>query len=156
MRTIKGISVIANSPLIETILNNIRRENSNETIINYFFDFLDLHSKIFKYEYNRTYDKPFESFYKKNLNQDNKNVALDHSTKHDISPSLSPKEERDIALDLEKMLSDLESDNAMAFNGEPMDDDDKELLRISLENTMRMSKQMAKKKFTPKKYRKEE
>jgi hypothetical protein len=38
--------------------------------------------------------------------------------------------------------------------GEPMDEEDRELLRISLENTLRMSKEMAKKKFTPKKYRK--
>jgi len=69
---------------------------------------------------------------------------------------LSPKENRDIARDLEKMLSDLESDEAMAFHGEPMDDDDKELLRISLESSMRLAKQIAKKKFTPKKYRKED
>jgi|GEM_PF-1648227 len=88
-------------------------------------------------------------FNETNLSPSKSNVKKD-------SLPLSPKEERDIARDLEKMLSDLESDDAMAFNGETMDDDDKELLRISLENTMRMSKQMAKKKFTPKKYRKED
>ncbi|SFM40510.1 helix-turn-helix transcriptional regulator [Pelosinus propionicus] len=71
--------------------------------------------------------------------------------------SLSPKEERDIARDLEKMLSNLESHEAMSFyDGEPLDEESKELLRISLENSMRLAKQMAKKKFTPKKYRKEE
>jgi hypothetical protein len=37
-----------------------------------------------------------------------------------------------------------------------LDNESKELLRISLENSMRLAKQMAKKKFTPKKYRKEE
>lgn len=68
--------------------------------------------------------------------------------------NFTPKEERDIARDLEKMLSDLESDSAMAFNGEPMDADDKEMLRISLENSMRLAKQMAKKKFTPNKHKK--
>ena len=66
---------------------------------------------------------------------------------------LTPKDERDIAKDLEKILSNLESDNALAFNGEPMDDETKELMRISLENSMRLAKQIAKKKFTPKKYR---
>lgn len=70
-------------------------------------------------------------------------------------PSLSPKEERDIARDLEKMLSNLESREAMSFyDGEPLDEESKELLRISLENSMRLAKQMAKKKFTPNKYKK--
>jgi transcriptional regulator with XRE-family HTH domain len=69
--------------------------------------------------------------------------------------SLSPKEERDIARDLEKMLSNLENQEAMSFyDGEPLDDESKELLRISLENSMRLAKQMAKKKFTPNKYKK--
>ncbi|OBZ08897.1 transcriptional regulator [Bacillus sp. FJAT-27264] len=67
--------------------------------------------------------------------------------------ALSEKDERDIAEELEKMMNDLSSNAAFAFMGEPMDDEDRELLRISLENTLRMSKEMAKKKFTPKKYR---
>ncbi|WP_242871488.1 helix-turn-helix transcriptional regulator [Dehalobacter sp. TeCB1] len=66
---------------------------------------------------------------------------------------LTPKEERDIAIDLERMMSDLESDQALAFQGEPLSEDDRELLRISLENSMKLAKQIAKKKFTPKKYR---
>lgn len=77
----------------------------------------------------------------------------------DPSPSkpyytLTPKDERDIAKDLEKMMNDLESKEAMAFHGEPLDEETRELLRISLENSMRLAKEMAKKKFTPKKYRK--
>ncbi|GIQ67397.1 helix-turn-helix domain-containing protein [Xylanibacillus composti] len=67
--------------------------------------------------------------------------------------TLTKKDERDIAKDLERMMSDLESNEAMAFNGEPMDDETRELVRISLENSMRLAKEMAKKKFTPKKYR---
>lgn len=62
--------------------------------------------------------------------------------------NLSLKEERDIANDLEKMLSDLANDNEIAFQGEPMDDDEREMLRISLENSMRLAKQMAKKKIS--------
>lgn len=70
---------------------------------------------------------------------------------------LNEKDERDIAKMLEEMMDGLSSSNqAFSFMGEPMDDEDRELLRISLENTLRMSKQMAKKKFTPKKYRNEE
>ncbi|MCS4474814.1 hypothetical protein JQ032_00975 [Clostridium botulinum] len=40
------------------------------------------------------------------------------------------------------------------FDGEPIDDETRELLRISLENSMRLAKEIAKKKYTPKKYKK--
>lgn len=70
-----------------------------------------------------------------------------------VTPSLSPKEERDIAKDLEEMLDSLGSNEALAFDGEPLDDTTRELMRISLENSMRLSKQLAKKKFTPEKYK---
>ncbi|CAM3935072.1 MULTISPECIES: helix-turn-helix domain-containing protein [Paenibacillus] len=66
---------------------------------------------------------------------------------------LTDKDERDIAKKLEAMMNDLDSDSSLSFMGEPMDEEDRELLRISLENTLRMSREMAKKKFTPKKYR---
>lgn len=66
-------------------------------------------------------------------------------------PSLSKNEERDIAADLERMIDELESNEALAFHGEPMDDDTKELMRISLENSLRLAKGMAKKKFNPNK-----
>ncbi|GIO34383.1 transcriptional regulator [Paenibacillus albilobatus] len=67
---------------------------------------------------------------------------------------LTEKDEKDIAKKLEAMMNDLDSDSSLSFMGEPMDEEDRELLRISLENTLRMSREMAKKKFTPKKYRK--
>lgn len=70
--------------------------------------------------------------------------------------ALNEKDERDVAKMLEEMMDGLSNNQSFQFMGEPMDDEDRELLRISLENTLRMSKQMAKKKFTPKKYRKEE
>ncbi|BBH19790.1 hypothetical protein Back11_11350 [Paenibacillus baekrokdamisoli] len=65
--------------------------------------------------------------------------------------SLSPKEERDIATDLERMIGELESREALAFHGEPMDDETKELMKISLENSLRLAKGMAKQKFNPNK-----
>lgn len=67
--------------------------------------------------------------------------------------ALTSKDEADIAKRLESMMDELETDNSLAFMGEPMDDEDRELLKMSLENALRMSRQMAKKKFTPKKYR---
>lgn len=72
-------------------------------------------------------------------------------------PPLTPKDERSIKKRLEAILNDLAPDNsALAYydGEEPMTDEDRELLRISLENTLRLAKQMAKQKFTPKKYRK--
>lgn len=69
-------------------------------------------------------------------------------------PPLTPKDERDIGRDLERILNNLESEEALAFQGEPLDEETKELLRISLESSMRLAKQIAKQKFTPKKHRK--
>jgi len=85
-------------------------------------------------------------------------IVVNGSTVKSIdSNNLSSKEERDIARDLEKILSDMESDNALAFCGEsPEDEEERELLKASLLYSMRLAKQMAKKKFTPKKYRKED
>lgn len=67
---------------------------------------------------------------------------------------LNDKEERDIARDLERIMADLESDDALAFSGEPEDEEERELLKASLENSLRIARMLAKKKFTPKKYRK--
>jgi transcriptional regulator with XRE-family HTH domain len=75
------------------------------------------------------------------------------------SPSvpLTPRDERQIAADLEKMLADLDSKNAMAaMGGTVEDDEDRELLKASLQATMRLAKKIAKEKYTPKKYRHEE
>ena len=70
-------------------------------------------------------------------------------------PTLTSKDERDIAKMLLNTLEELENDQAaLAFSGEPLDDETRELLKISLENSLRIAKINAKKKFTPKKYRK--
>ncbi|WP_111931605.1 helix-turn-helix domain-containing protein [Clostridium tertium] len=80
------------------------------------------------------------------------NDSVDSEIKKNIE--LSKKAERDIAKDLEKTLNELEnSQDALMFSGEPLDDETRELLKISLENSMRLAKQIAKKKYTPKKYR---
>ncbi|MEK4024438.1 helix-turn-helix domain-containing protein [Sporosarcina sp. FSL W7-1283] len=72
-------------------------------------------------------------------------------------PELTAKEERDIAKDLENMLNALDSkDGYAAFDGrdmQDMDEEDRELLKASLENSLRLAKRMAMQKFTPKKYR---
>ena len=73
------------------------------------------------------------------------------------SITLTPRDERQITADLEKMLADLDSQNAMAaMGGTVEDDEDRELLKASLQATMRLAKKIAKEKYTPKKYRHEE
>ena len=65
---------------------------------------------------------------------------------------LSARDERDISRRLEKTLDDLENQqDALMFDGAPMDDQTRELLKASLENSIRIAKINAK-KFTPKKY----
>ena len=65
---------------------------------------------------------------------------------------LSARDERDISRRLEKTLDDLENQqDALMFDGAPMDDQTRELLKASLENSIRIAKNNAK-KFTPKKY----
>lgn len=71
--------------------------------------------------------------------------------------ALTSRDERDIAKRLESALSDLEnSQTALMFSGEPLDDETRELLKASLESSIRIAKINAKQKFTPKKYRKDE
>jgi len=69
-------------------------------------------------------------------------------------PSLTPKDERDIAKDLEDMLNSLDNKNGMAAYNDSDDEEDRELLKASLLYSMRLAKQIAKKKFTPNKYKK--
>ena len=70
-------------------------------------------------------------------------------------PDLTAKDERDIAKKLSETLDTLENaDDGLMFDGEPLDDETRELLRASLQNQLEMTKRLAKQKFTPKKYRK--
>lgn len=67
-------------------------------------------------------------------------------------PTLTSKDERDISKKLDETLDQLESSEGLMFDGEVLDAETKELLKISLENALRTAKVIAKKKFTPKKY----
>ncbi len=70
---------------------------------------------------------------------------------------LTEKDEKDIQKELEKMINSMNSNSGFAaFDGSTMDDldeEDKELLIASLEQSLRIAKRIAKQKFTPKKYR---
>ena len=70
---------------------------------------------------------------------------------------LTEKDEQDIQKELEKLINNLSNSSGFAAadgsTPDELDQEDKELLIASLENTLRLSKRLAKKKFTPKKYR---
>lgn len=72
-------------------------------------------------------------------------------------PELNARDERDIQKKLQSILDDLDPDTGLAFyNGqEPMDNETRDLIRSSIENSLRTAKQLAKTKYTPKKYRNE-
>lgn len=80
-----------------------------------------------------------------------------NSTTPAPSVPLTPRDERQIAADLEKMLADLDSKQDMAaMGGTVEDEEDRELLKASLQATMRLAKKIAKEKYTPNKYRHDE
>ena len=84
-------------------------------------------------------------------------VESSNSTPSTPSVPLTPRDERQIAPDLEKMLADLDNQQDMAaMGGTVEDEEDRELLKASLQATMRLAKKIAKEKYTPKKYRHEE
>lgn len=69
--------------------------------------------------------------------------------------TLTSKDERDIQKKLDSILEDLEnSKDTLMYDGEPMDDLTKELVKDSLEHIIRLAKISAKEKYTPKKHRK--
>lgn len=74
------------------------------------------------------------------------------STTSESAASLSSKQEKDIAKQLEKTMELIDKQEGIMFDGEPLDDLTKQLLKESLENSMRMAK-ITNKKYTPKKYR---
>ena len=75
----------------------------------------------------------------------------------DYHPSLTAKDERDIQKDLEKMMTDLDSGEAgpTSYGGElNLSDNDKEILKATLEQALRIIKLKNKETYTPHKYRK--
>ncbi|GAA0115688.1 helix-turn-helix domain-containing protein [Clostridium senegalense] len=72
----------------------------------------------------------------------------------DWSPKLNEKDEKDIEKQLDKILNGLENEEGLMLNGEILDETTRELLAQSIKNGLEYAKLTSKKKFTPKKYRK--
>ena len=69
------------------------------------------------------------------------------------APALNERDRRDIAKYLEQMLSDLESNGDLMFDGDPMSDEARESIRQALQMGLEIAKVKNKERFTPKKYR---
>ena len=87
------------------------------------------------------------------------NTSVDYllgSTRtNENAPTLTQKDERDIEKRLQNTIEELESlQDGLTFSGEALDDESRELLAISLKNSLEIAKRAAKQKYTPKKYRK--
>ncbi|MFS0822131.1 helix-turn-helix domain-containing protein [Bacillus sp. 1P02SD] len=87
-------------------------------------------------------------------------ISIEVFSKENIDdglPELNKKDERDIQKKLQEMIDALGTEGYAAFDGkdiDELDEEDKELLISSLENSLRLAKRIAKEKYTPKKYKK--
>lgn len=95
---------------------------------------------------------------KLNIVADYFGVTTDYLLGRTETPQFTSKDERDIQHMLDDMINGLSDKNSLAYmknGGEELDEEAAELLRDSLERTARRAKILAKEKFTPKKYRKD-
>lgn len=76
--------------------------------------------------------------------------------KKESAPVITEKDEKDIQKRIANVLDDLHAGDGLMYDGEPMDDETRELIALALEQGMRVAKIKAKKKYTPKKYRRED
>lgn len=71
------------------------------------------------------------------------------------APTLTKKDERDIAKTLEELKETLENEEGLMFNGDPMSDEAKESILAAMELGLQAAKLKNKEKYTPKKYKKD-
>ena len=71
------------------------------------------------------------------------------------APTLTAKDQRDIARDLEKLKADLESADSLMFDGNPMSEEARESILAAMKLGLEAAKLKNKETYTPKKYRKE-
>ena len=92
------------------------------------------------------------------------NVSMDQLLNSDLTakkpdesfswqPTITEKDKRDIAKEVDDIIGGLSSSAALSFDADDIDDETRDLLRKSLENVMETARLLAKKKYTPYKYR---
>lgn len=84
------------------------------------------------------------------------NVTVDYLVNGPDVSSLTPKDNRDIAKDLDSIMKKLTSgeDGPASYNGEELSPDAAELFRDELEIALKRLKIINKEKYMPKKYKK--
>ena len=70
------------------------------------------------------------------------------------APTLTARDERDIAKTLESVMADLEHSGDLMFDGNPMSEEARESIRSALKLGLEAAKLKNKEIYTPKKYRK--
>lgn len=84
-------------------------------------------------------------------------VSLEYLTtgkEKEWEPKLTKKDEKDIKNALDDFKNQLRTDTGIMYDGEPLDEEDQEAILAAIEVAERTAILAAKKKFTPKKYRK--
>lgn len=83
-------------------------------------------------------------------------VSLEYLTtgkEKEWEPQLTKKDEKDIKNALDDFKNQLRTDTGIMYDGEPLDEEDQEAILAAIEVAERTAILAAKKKFTPKKYR---
>ena len=87
---------------------------------------------------------------------DNDRILQDINSYEDESTStLTDRDRRDIARDLERIMEALETADDLQFDGDPMSDEARESIRAAMKLGLEAAKVKNKERFTPKKFRKE-
>lgn len=69
-------------------------------------------------------------------------------------PALNSRDKRDIAKDLEEMMTHLDSTGDLMFDGDPMSDEARATIRAAMQLGLEAAKLKNKERFTPNKYKK--
>lgn len=90
------------------------------------------------------------------LHLDNDRILQDiNSYEDECTSSLTDKDRRDIARDLERIMEALDTAGDLQFDGDPMSDEARESIRAAMKLGLEAAKVKNKERFTPKKFRKE-
>jgi len=85
------------------------------------------------------------------LLSDSENLTEETSNKKD---NLTDIDKKDIEKSLDATLKQLEEQDGLMLSGNPVDDNDWELIKRAIKNGLEYAKKMNKEKYTPKKYKK--
>lgn len=89
---------------------------------------------------------------------DNDRILQEINSYEDDTPaasSLTARDRRDIARDLERIMEALDTAGDLQFDGDPMSDEARESIKAAMKLGLEAAKVKNKERFTPRKYRKE-